>query len=177
MVEKAEEEANVIKMRSISSTSKIGIDKSDIDDFARLTKEANTFETAVEKAFGKFDSSKMGAQIEQLKKQIKSLRAVFKENDEIIAAFGKDGAKAFFELEEAANNASTSPDNLGEKLLDLYNAIEDTQNTAQGLGNKLRETANNSEATEEEIQKATNAINNIEKTATGGVLELGAMAG
>ena len=177
LVEKAEEEANVLKMKGSSSTSKVGIDKSKIDEFAKLTKEANTFEATIEKAFGKFDSSKIKTQIEQLKTQVKSLRNVFKEDEEILDAFGKDGKEAFINLEKAANDASTSPKDLANKLLDLYDAIEKTQNKAQGFGNDLRKLANDSGATEEEIQKATNAINNIEKTSTTAGQELGNMAG
>lgn len=177
LVEKAEEEANVSKMKGSSSISKVGIDKSKIDEFAKLTKEANTFEATIEKAFGKFDSSKIKTQIEQLKLQVKSLRDVFKEDEEILDAFGKDGKEAFISLEKAANDASTSPEVLENKLLDLYDAIEKTQNKAQGFGNDLRKLANDSGATEEEIQKATNVINNIEKTSTTAGQELGNMAG
>ena len=177
LVEKAEEEANVSKMKGNSSTSKVGIDKSQIDEFAKLTKEANTFEATIEKAFGKFDSSKIKTQVEQLKKQVKSLRDVFKEDEEILAAFGEKGKEAFINLEKAANDASTSPEDLANKLLDLYDAIEKAQNKAQGFGDELRELANDSGATEEEIQKATNAINNIERTSTVAGQELGNMAG
>ena len=177
LVEKAEEEANVSKMKGNSSTSKVGIDKSQIDEFAKLTKEANTFEATIEKAFGKFDSSKIKTQVEQLKKQVKSLRDVFKEDEEILAAFGEKGKEAFINLEKAANDASTSPEDLANKLLDLYDAIEKAQNKAQGFGDELRELANDSGAAEEEIQKATNAINNIERTSTVAGQELGNMAG
>ena len=177
LVEKAEEEANISKMKGNSSTSKVGINKSQIDEFAKLTKEANTFEATIEKAFGKFDSSKIKTQVEQLKKQIKSLRGVFKENEEISAAFGEKGKEAFINLEKAANDASTSPEDLANKVLDLYDAIEKAQNKAQGFGDELRELANDSGAPEEEIQKATNAINNIERTSTVAGQELGNMAG
>ena len=177
LVEKVEEEANVSKMKGNSSISKVGIDKSQIDEFAKLTKEANTFEATIEKAFGKFDSSKIKIQVEQLKKQVKSLRDVFKEDEEILAAFGEKGKEAFINLEKAANDASASPEDLANKLLDLYDAIEKAQNKAQGFGDELRELANDSGATEEEIQKATNAINNIERTSTTAGQELGNMAG
>ena len=177
LVEKAEEEANISKMKGNSSTSKVGINKSQIDEFAKLTKEANTFEATIEKAFGKFDSSKIKTQVEQLKTQIKSLRGVFKENEEISDAFGEKGKEAFINLEKAANDASTSPEDLANKLLDLYDAIEKAQNKAQGFGDELRELANDSRAPEEEIQKATNAINNIERTSTAAGQELGNMAG
>lgn len=177
LVEKAEEEANLAIRKANSSAGGIKTDEGqDIKDLAKLTKEANTFEAAIDKAFGKFDTAKMAdgtkqakAQIDQLKQQVKSLNAAFKEPEEIVEAFGDEGAKAFKQFEKEIEAAADDPQKLEEALNKLFAACNDSKEKAQALGVELKKLAG--EGTEAEA-----GINAVEQSAASAGQEFGVMA-
>lgn len=177
LVEKAEEEANLAMRKANSSAGGIKTDEGKgIKDLAKLTKEANAFEMAIDKAFGKFDTAKMAssakqakAQIDQLKQQVKSLNAAFKEPEEIVEAFGDEGAKAFKQFEKEIEAAADDPQKLEEALNKLFAACNDSKEEAQALGVELKKLAG--EGTEAEA-----GINAVEQSATSAGQEFGVMA-
>lgn len=176
MVDAAEEELNLSKLKANTSTFSAGIKKDTLDKFAEATKQANAFEVAIDKAFGKFDTSKMTggtdkakAHIEQLKKQAQSLRNVFKEDEEIIDAFGDKGAAAFKKFEQAIKNAGDDPQLIEKALNDLFNAVEKVKDGVDRFGDNLRDIAGDSES-------AVAGIDKVEQSAIDAGQKLGNMA-
>lgn len=175
IVEEAEDELNLQKLKANLPTAKVGIQKDTMANFAKVTKQASTFETTISEAFGKFDTAKMAEgtksaqqQITQLKQQIIALETSFKESEEMAEAFGEKGQKAFTEFAAAVGRAGNDPQKLEIALNDLFSATDEVTTSAQAFGNSLRETAGDNEV-------ATSAINKVEKAAESAGKELGSM--
>lgn len=168
LVDAAENQANVEVRKAQSATGNKY--NSQITQFSKITKQAATFETVVDKAFGNFtrDSGKLGSQAGQIAKQMQALNKVFGDATVKADIFGDIGAAALDQFEQALLDAGDDENKLEQALQELFDAFKKLQNAAGGARPSL-------DGFEGEVDEAAAALDRAEVSARDAGASFGTM--
>ena len=170
ITEEAEKQAN-IEIRNAKSI--LGNSKGkEISDFSKLTKQAATFRTVMDNAFGNFnnDVKDLGSQAQQIQRQIKGVTAVIKDDNIALEMFGETGRDAFNEFKADVKQAGTDSTKLETALQKLYDAITNVDQEAENLRPDLQDFSGDTE-------EAEGVLDRVSDSAGEAGVELGNMIG